>query len=121
PGVNDFAVRPAVPGDAEALVALADAVAAEPEGWLVTDSAWRGVGDERRYLRALKRYAHAAVFVAEAGDEIVGRLSVARDPHPARRHVAALGLMVDAAHRRQGVGQSLLQSAVDWAQASGVR
>ena len=119
--MSDFVVRGAVPGDAEALVALADAVAAEPEGWLITDSSWRGVADERRYLRALKRYAQAAVFVAEAGDGIVGRLSVARDPHPATAHVADLGLMVAAAWRRQGVGRALLAEAVEWARASRIR
>ena len=43
-------VRPAQPADAGALVALASAVSAEPEGWMIW-SEWRGVGDERRYLR----------------------------------------------------------------------
>ena len=119
--MSDFVVRPAVPNDADALVALAEAVAAEPEGWLITDSAWRGVGDERRYLRALKRYAHAAVFVAEAGDGIVGRLSVARDPHPASAHVGDLGLMVAPAWRRRGIGRTLLAEAVDWGRESRIR
>ena len=32
--------------------------------------------------------------------ELVGRLSLMRDPHPASAHVADLGLMVAAAHRR---------------------
>jgi ribosomal protein S18 acetylase RimI-like enzyme len=45
---------------------------------------------------------------------------VARDPHPASRHVADLGLMVAADARRQGVGWALLEQAVDWARAGGV-
>src|SRR5262245_10346025 len=60
-----FVVRPADPADAPGLKQLGDAVASEPEGWLATQDGWRSVGDERRYLRAIRRYPHAAVFVAE--------------------------------------------------------
>ncbi|HSP72692.1 MAG TPA: GNAT family N-acetyltransferase, partial [Gaiellaceae bacterium] len=77
--------------------------------------------DERRYLRAVRKHPDAAVFVAELDDRIVGRLSVARDPHPASRHVADLGLMVAAGHRRRGVGRALLQAAEDWARGAGIR
>ncbi len=117
-----FAVRPAEPRDAPELKELGDAVAAEPEGWLATLNGWRSVGDERRYLRALKRYPHAAVFVAEAEDgRVIGRLSISRDQHPASRHVADLGLMVDASHRRRGIGRALLAEAVEWAREAEVR
>jgi RimJ/RimL family protein N-acetyltransferase len=114
-------IRRARPADAAALVALAEAVGSEPDGWLVTDGAWRSVGEERRYLRTITRYAHAAVFVAEDGERVVGRLSLARDPHPASAHVADLGLMVAASHRRRGIGRALLDASVDWARSSGVR
>lgn len=113
-------VRRAQPGDAGALVELAEAVASEPEGWLISDGAWRTPGEERRFLRALRRYDDAAVFVAELQEGIVGRLSLGRDPHPASRHVADLGLMVSAAHRRRGIGVALLDEAVAWAREVGV-
>jgi RimJ/RimL family protein N-acetyltransferase len=120
---REFIVRPAEPGDAEALVRLAEAVSAEPEGWLIsTDGDWRSVGDERRYLKAVRRYPHAAVYVAERSRDgaIIGRLSLARDSHPASAHVADLGLMVAADARRQGVGRALLGAAVDWARGAGI-
>jgi RimJ/RimL family protein N-acetyltransferase len=119
----EFVVRRADPGDAEQLTRLAEAVSGEPEAWLISaDGEWRSVGDERRYLKAVRRYAHAAVFVAELTDgTIVGRLSVARDAHPASAHVADLGLMVAKGSRRRGVGWALLQAAVDWARTAGVR
>jgi RimJ/RimL family protein N-acetyltransferase len=116
-----FVVRRAEPSDAGALKRLGDAVAAEPEGWLATLNGWRSAADERRYLRAVRRYPDAAVFVAEAEDGgLVGRLSVGRDQHPASRHVADLGLMVDFAHRRRGIGRALLTAAVDWAREAGI-
>lgn len=93
----------------------------EPGGWLVSTNGWREASDERRYLRAIRRYPNAAVYVAEDDGIVVGRLSVARDQHPASRHVADLGLMVAASHRRRGVGTALLEAAVDWARRAGVR
>ena len=118
----NFVVRPADPADAQGVKELGDEVSAEPEGWLATVDGWRSAGDERRYLRAIRRYPHAAVYVAEAEDgRIVGRLSLARDQHPASKHVADLGLMVAQSHRRQGIGSALLAAAVDWARASDVR
>jgi len=121
--VNAYRIRRAQPGDAEALTRLANDVSAEPEAWLISaDGDWRSVADERRYLKALRRFPHAAVFVAEAEDgSLVGRLSVARDQHPASAHVADLGLMVAVGHRRRGIGRALLETAVKWAEANDVR
>jgi RimJ/RimL family protein N-acetyltransferase len=120
---RNFVIRAADPSDAEELTRLAEAVSAEPEAWLISSNGeWRSVGDERRYLKAVRRYPHAAVYVAERDDgAIVGRLSLARDTHPASTHVADLGLMVAKDARRQGVGWALMEAAVDWARASGVR
>ena len=116
---SPFTIRAAEARDAPALVELARAVGGEPEGWLVTTTEWRSVGDERRYLKALRRYPDAAVYVVELPDgELVGRLSLARDPHPGSIHVADLGLMVAKAHRRRGIGNALLEQAVEWARAN---
>jgi RimJ/RimL family protein N-acetyltransferase len=116
-----FRIRPGDPADAPALVALASGVGAEPGGWLLADARWRSVTDERRYLRALRRHPDAALFVAEEGDEIVGRLSLARDPHPSSAHVADLGLMVAARCRRRGIGTALMLEAERWAREADVQ
>ena len=113
-------IRPARPEDASTLVALGASIGREPEAWLLQGDGWRSAAEECRYLRALKRHPDAAVFVAEDDGAIVGRLSVARDPHGASRHVADLGLMVAAGHRRRGVGRALLEQAVSWARDAGV-
>ena len=114
-------IRRAEPGDAAQLVALGEAVALEEGGWMLSTETWRSAADERRYLKAVRSHGDAAVFVAVDGDDVVARLSVARDPHPASSHVADLGLMVAASHRRRGIGRAMLEHAVDWARSASVR
>jgi RimJ/RimL family protein N-acetyltransferase len=114
-------IRHARPEDAATLVQLGATVGREEGGWLLNTNGWRSVGEERRYLRALKRYPHAAVFVALAEGQLVGRLSLARDNHPSSHHVADLGLMIAASHRRRGIGRALLEQATAWARDAGVR
>ena len=114
-------VRRAAPADAPALVALAEAVAREDGRWILTTESWRSVRDERRYLKAAQTHRDAAVFVADEDGLVLGRLSLARDPHPASRHVADLGLMVAAGARRRGIGRMLLTEGMEWARTHGVR
>jgi RimJ/RimL family protein N-acetyltransferase len=113
-------IRRARPDDAAALVALGSAVGREPGAWLLNVDGWRSVGDERRYLRALRRHPDAAVFVADDDGAVVARLSIARDPHASSRHVADLGMMVAETHRRRGIGRALLEQAAAWATEAGV-
>ena len=92
-----------------------------PEGWLLADSRWRSVGDERRYIRALPAYPRrGALSSPRRPGELVGRLSITRDPHPASAHVADLGLMVAASHRRHGIGSELMRAAEEWARRAQV-
>ena len=111
------------PADAAALVALAEAVGVGAGG----------LADLGQPL-ALASPTSAATCARCAGTRtrrsssprlraaIVGRLSIARDPHPASRHVADLGLMVaaDAAPPRRSAGRCSTQ-AVEWAREAGVR
>jgi RimJ/RimL family protein N-acetyltransferase len=115
------AVRTAEPGDARALVRLAEAVGTEEGGWLIADGGWRSVSEERRYLKAIRRHRYAAVLVAELDGQIVGRLSIGRESHPASEHVADVGLMVAEGYRRRGIGSALMAGAEDWARSVGVR
>ena len=115
-----FRIRPAEPSDAAELVALARAVGAEPERWLLSDERWSNVREERRYLRAVRHSAAGAVLVAEVDEGLVGRVSIARDPHPSSRHVADVGLIVAGSHRRRGIGRALLTAAETWAGEAGV-
>ena len=114
-------VRRAEPVDAQALVRLAEEVGGEEGRWILSSEGWRSIGDERRFLKTVLRHPDAAVFVAEEDGAVVGRLSLSRDPHPASRHVADLGLMVAASHRGKGIGRMLLEQAVEWSRLSEIQ
>lgn len=117
---EEFRVRRAAPGDADAVSRLARSVSAEPEGWLLTLGTWRSSSEEKRAIRLLRHHPDAALFVAETAEGIVGRLSITRDQHPSSQHVADIGLMVAQGYRRRGIGRALLDAAVEWARASGI-
>jgi putative acetyltransferase len=115
-----ISVRKAEPADAVELVSLAQAVGGEEGRWILSIDSWRTISDERRYVKSVFRHPDAAVFVAEEDGRILGRMSLSRDPHPASRHVADLGLMVAEDQRRRGVGTRLLEAALEWARLAGV-
>ena len=57
--------------------------------------------------------AKAVMFVAEAGEDIVGSASLEQ------RGPLDLGMMVANEWRRRGVGRALLKACIDWARESG--
>ena len=65
---------------------------------------------------------HRAVKVAVCRNEIVGMCTAQTRISTARGSITAVleDLVVDAAHRRQGIGQSLLAEMVQWAQKRGI-
>lgn len=54
-------------------------------------------------------------FVAVAGGQAIGTLSLTRDPKPRRAHVGALGMGVHPDYWNQGVGSALVAAALDLA------
>ena len=115
-------VRPYVPADREAILALAPrftvgiapwldpaAVLAAAQGWIVDTLA--SVGPT------------GAVFVATGtGDECLGFVSVARRTHFSGEERAYIGeLAVTATAEAQGLGGALLTAAESWAHAQGFR
>ena len=112
PSDHPYVVRRAVPGDVPAAVDLYAAVAGEGR-WIgreVVDRVERAAE-----LEASLDRPDTAVFVADAGGEVIAQLGVTLRPYG----VAELGMLVAAAWRGRGVGSALLGAAVDWARQSG--
>jgi RimJ/RimL family protein N-acetyltransferase len=110
-----FSVRPARSEDAKALVSLFEAIAAEREHILSEPP----IDRERRtkHYRETIQSDDADVFVADAGGDIVGELTVFRR---ASTGPATIGMGVLAPWRGKGVGTALMRACVEWAREAEV-
>jgi len=59
-------------------------------------------------------------FVATVDDTVVGWCDIVSNPRPAMRHSGVLGVGVLSTHRRQGIGTSLIETALVAAKARGL-
>lgn len=112
-------VRPARPGDARSYRTMWSAVVAEG-GWVRTEEVRHPVREYRRRFRRPWTADAVEIVAVDAGDRVVGYVGLARERHPATRHVATLGLAVAADRRGIGIGSALLASGFAWARAYGV-
>jgi GNAT superfamily N-acetyltransferase len=105
----DFTVRLGTEGDVEACVPLVVAIGAGEE------AAWR-----QTLTRTVRDGERRALFVAEAGGQVVGYGRVAcaeadpKVPGSAPSGWYLLGLVVDQAWRRRGIGEALTRARMAW-------
>ncbi|MGH9116345.1 MAG: GNAT family N-acetyltransferase [Acidimicrobiales bacterium] len=108
-GSHQVVIRPRRPDEAEAFIALFEAIAAEGE-WIEAEAP---LSDERRgRMRATTEVppAGTATFVAEGAGELVGWVWVGLDGHGP----VDLGMGVADSWRGRGIGSLLLERAVAW-------
>jgi RimJ/RimL family protein N-acetyltransferase len=113
------AVRSATPGDARELAQLVDAVAAEPETWLLMVPGQRAGREWKKQIAQAAADPGSLLLAAILEGRMVGNLGLRPDPHRASAHVVVLGMSVLADVRGAGVGTALLQTALTWAGAHG--
>jgi len=113
-----YLIRPTSSEDAAALVALRDAVAAEEE-WIAGRPGERTAVDETLALAGL--VAHGGLSLSlEVENRVVGHLEVQLGRgHEA--HIGELAMAVAREYRDERLGRALLETAVEWARAVGLR
>jgi RimJ/RimL family protein N-acetyltransferase len=112
-------VRSVAPGDADELAQLVDAVASEPETWLLMVPGQR-TGREWKPLIAQAETDPTSLMLAAVFEgHMVGNLGLRPDPHGASARVVVLGMSVAADLRGAGVGAAMLKTALTWARARG--
>ena len=113
-------IRPALPGDAAALLALDRAVRAEG-AWLIADPDEIVETLEQRTDRLRASVPGRVWLVATSGPRILGALTIS--PHRLRRHaeVGALEILLSQDARGQGLGGRLMEAGISAARAAGLR
>ena len=114
-------IRPAVPDDASAVLAYLQQVGGEsnnltfgPEGPGLTET------EERQFLTGVAASDNALVLLAHHEGTIVGALSFEGGRRPRIQHTGELGISVTRSFTGCGIGRTLLEMLVEWAEAGGV-
>ncbi len=84
-----------------------------------TESAPRSARAFRRSFQKSWTDDQAKLVALESG-RVIGMVGIERMSHPVNRHVATLGMSVESARRRMGIGSALLAAALRWARSAGV-
>lgn len=108
--------------DALHTLALRRQVLAEGEWFITRGDEFTGtVPDEERRVRELAECPNSVFLVARIRPfQVAGLVTIGGGNLARMRHVGKLEIMVDAAHRGQGVGRALLEAAVAWAEDNAV-
>ena len=109
-------IRPARPQDARPYLAFWTAIVEEGRH-VRTERVTGTVRGYRRRFRHPWTDREAQIVAVDGDDRVVGHVYVQRESHPVTRHVATLGIAVDAAARGRGIGSALLAEAVRWARS----
>jgi|GEM_PF-71239 len=112
-------VRPARPQDARPYLAFWTAIVEEGRH-VRTERVTGTVRGYRRRFRHPWTDREAQIVAVDGDDRVVGHVYVQRESHPVTRHVATLGIAVEAAARGRGIGSALLAEALRWARSVGV-
>jgi RimJ/RimL family protein N-acetyltransferase len=114
--VANLTIRAARPADAARLIAYVQALANEPGIYIGLSPGEFDltVEQEAQILADYAAAENSIYLVAEVGDQIVGNLDCRGGHRQSTRHCAILGMSVAKDWRGRGVGNLLLQHAVQW-------
>jgi RimJ/RimL family protein N-acetyltransferase len=109
-----FVIRRAIDADAEAIIAIIEGIAAE-RIYTAVSRPW-SVAQQRQYL--VSQSAREVVFVAETQRKLIAgyqTLELWAPTLESMAHVGQIGTFLGPEWRRQGIGETLFRSTVDFA------
>ncbi len=117
----DVRVRPAAVSDARPLLELKRALDRETEFMMLEpDERTETEADLARHLDEAASRGNSAVFVAEAGTELLGYVEAEGGSYRRNAHSAYVVIGVRSAAAGRGIGKGLLRALDSWAVEHGV-
>ena len=110
-----YLIRPTQPGEAAAILALQDAVAAEGE-FIAALPGDREAMEQELLLSGILSSGGLSVSL-DVGGTLSGHLLVVRRADHDQTHIGDLAIIVENAARGLGLGRALMETAIDWARA----
>jgi ribosomal protein S18 acetylase RimI-like enzyme len=113
-----YVIRPSGDDDAPGLAALIDAVAAEGEFIVVVPGEPDTIEQSARLVSIVLEGGLSLSLEVDGG--LAGNVMVHRRAGRHYAHVAEIAIVVDNAYRREGLGRTLMEMAIEWSRAVGV-
>jgi len=110
-----YLIRPTAPGEAAAIVALQDAVAAEGE-FIAALPGDREPVEEELLLSGILASGGLSLSL-DVDTTLSGHLVVMRRTNRHEAHVGDVAIIVGNASRGLGLGRALMETAIEWARA----
>jgi RimJ/RimL family protein N-acetyltransferase len=117
----DVTVTPAVPDNAESLLAYLEALLGENLETILRMPALPTLEMERRWIAMHAEQRNSVLLVAWDGEgAVAGILNADGYAHPQTAHAAKIGMSVRADLRGKGIGTRLLDGLFSWARSAGL-
>jgi len=113
---ENFAVRTAMPIEADRIISFTRKVMSEAPYLLTTKEEFKvGREQQKQFLQQMIDDHGKLALVAEYNEEIIGFLDFHNGHRQRIQHQGSFGMSVKKEYRNQGVGKALLTVLLDWA------
>ena len=113
---RDYVIREATTDDVDQMLAHAKRVADEEETLVASPGEFDLETEEGlAFIQGHLDDPNETLFLAFAGDELIGMIDVSCEKRAKKRHAVGFGMSIKKEYRRNGVGRNLLKMVLDWA------
>lgn len=106
--------------DAQALAATLAQVLSETDFLAQDDASAMTVEEVAQFIDNMQKSLNEICLLAKTGSDVLGLLNISAQKNASLEHIGDIFLAVKKDYWNYGIGQFLLQEAIDWAEHSGI-